>query len=508
MSLSAACHRGNESLTKKVSLLLAVDWTLQRDSLLLVLPAGRSLLFTALPDSRTPRTSGSPGLRSRGWVVSDPSLRAVSSELVSCVAAEEGEGCLLLFSFPVTVNEAQQITAAHESATWKHVRRGRWETVCQSLGGPTDTHFGSPLLAERVYEHEAYYLAAIARVHFEPLWCLVSRRDWTVESLSPPIPFEAGLPPRSSLCRPGPDSRLPRALSEMKDAPEKLELNHMMRPQETITGASGRVSMETGLPFTVGNMAKEGPSSILRMPIFGPPFGHRPSVSEPLAGNENSVACMTSVTPSEGAVLDNAGRRARFGEKNKKQKSAYWNKKATLKVDQCQVHALGHVEGPMTVDFICKQPVSGRLCMGEISKETLMCLECRRSYATDDGRHLDSRRMLNRKRLLEPMESLILAKRLRGFTYQSSKRALLRGSETWSLAQTLKREQDGAAVETTLPADCHLSMDRAAVCEFSATAIYVLSCNSSLVPHGPDGKILKDLPLLSAYTQRREFSVK
>jgi hypothetical protein len=124
----------------------------------------------------------------------------------------------------------------------------------------------------------------------------------------------------------------------MKDAPERLDLNFMTRPQAPITGASGRASMETGVAFTLGNMAKEGPSSILRMPIFGPRFGVRAFVAEPLAGNEISVSCLGSVSESEAAVLDNEARRSRLQEKKKKETTALCNKKATLKVDQCQPH--------------------------------------------------------------------------------------------------------------------------------------------------------------------------
>ncbi|NCW89397.1 MAG: hypothetical protein EBV73_02385 [Rhodocyclales bacterium] len=515
VSLSSAYHRGNDVLVKRAAFLLAADWKMRKDTVMLTLPGRQPLVFEALLGASEEEQPSSPAEprppRSRYWTAACRSPLCASRELVSCISDETGSLLLLLFALPVTAEEVRQIAPGIQlQASCTSVSRGRWTRLCRGLGDVSGSILRSASHARllgRVYEHENYYLVPMARAASEE-WCLVSREDWAVASLSPPLRFEPGLPPRGSCCRPGPDSRLPRVLSELKDAPERLELNCMTRPQAPITGASGRASMETGLAFTLGNMAKAGPSSILRMPVFGPRFGVRAFVAEPLAGKELSVSCLGSVSNSEAAVLDNEARRSRLQEKNKKEITALWNKKATLKVDQCQPHEnLGYIQGPATIDFVCRQPVSGRLCMGEVSRKTLLCLDCRKSYSREDGKCLDSTQLLHKKRLLEPRESLMLAKRLRGFDFRTSRVALLRGSETWSLRQILKRPQeDGQGAETTLPPGCYLSTERDAVAAFAAEVIYVLSQDSLLVPHGPDGRMLKGASMLSSNSERPAIS--
>jgi hypothetical protein len=508
VSLSAAYHRGNDALVERAAFLLAADWRMKKDTVLLTLPGKEPVVFEALPGApEEDRPSREPA-RSRYWTAPGPPPPTACGALVSYVSDADESLLLLLLALPVTAEEARQLLPTL-GASCAALSRGRWLRLCRSLGARAEAilqRASSPALLDRVYEHEDYYLVPLAREQRSEEWCLVSRADWAAEPLSPPLAFHPGLPPRGAGCKPGPDSRLPRVLSQIKDAPERLELNFMTRPQAPITGASGRASMETGVAFTLGNMAKEGPSSILRMPVFGPRFGVRAFLAEPLAGKELSVSCLGSVSESEAAVLDNEARRSRLQEKKKKETTALCNKKATLKVDQCQPHRLGHIEGPATIDFVCRRPVPGRLCMGEISRATLRCLDCRRSYGRrgDDGL-LDSTQLLHRKRLLEPRDSLLLSKRLRACDFGTPGVVLLRGAETWSLRQLLTGPQEGDGdAETLLPPGCYLSSARDAVPSFAADVIYVLSEDSSLVPHGPDGRILTGVQTMHSDPPRPE----
>lgn len=447
---------------------------------------------------------------------------------------------LLCFALPVTMEEAQRLCGACDRCTWEAVRPARWaKRVAAALDQgwvrlPNGLSFEDEvttskpvILRHRLYANEDYILAALpASLGSGPAgqapalqkktreWMLLHRPTWVATRMVPALPATPGRPPASLVCEPGPDSRLPAVLALLNETPERLELNELSRPHATITGACDMPSIETGVAFTIGNMAAPGKksakaaASVLRRAIFGPRFGVRASASEPLAGREVSVACLNSATNSDAAILDNEARRSRLTARKKKEVTAHCNKQVTLNEHKCRMKNTGQIQGPATIDYLCRRSVQmaggQRYCMGVISQQSRRCRQCGADYADESGKRLDARLLLGRKTILEPIEALVVAKKLRACPIAASSHFLLRGSTVITLRQAMEAETDAEnAVETVLPLGYELSSDKEASLSYAAPGrvLYILNKNA-LEAHGADLKKLENEPALDASSSR------
>ena len=529
IAVSSAHHNGNLQLARRVAGLLSVDWSLKADSILLSSSEHEEVFHLVECEKGT----GDKTLdRFSCWTLpKSESNFLFSSNLVYCIRRTlEEPSCLLQVAFPVTVGELRRLCSLDDDVELQPMRPGRWKCAHASW-----LSTGGMVLAERtfhldfctsgsgmdyrMYMSDRHYLVALALDPLQELhreWHLIRRQDLVLQNLSRSLPAKRGLPPVGEGFRPGPDSRLPHVLALLRKAPEKLELNFMSRPHSSITGRQ-MASMQTGVAFATANMAaprqgdKEAASSILRMPIFGPMFGLRSRVSEPLAGREVSAACIGSVMNSDAAVLDLEGRTSRLGAGKQKEESAFWNKNATLKTNQALLHPSGCVFGPLGLDYVCRRPVEGsksvRFCMGEISKTTKECLTCRYSYAEEEGGQLDSRLMLHRKRILEPNDSLVAAKKLRRYSFaveELEEYEILRGKVHLTLMRSMSELGPGLGeVDTALPAGYELSDNLTVVPRFGVEVVYILR-QAGLEPFGPIGKRLPNLPILDPSMTRSD----
>lgn len=523
LALSNGQHNGNLHLVRAAAGLLAVDWSLEQDTVLL-----RGERFAA---ARCDKLEGAQPRFSCWKVVRDGVALAPASYSLLYSVCLSGE-CLLQFDFPTTEEEALRLSGLAGLAS--PIRPGRWQRLCRAAldRGAREQGEPSPDFNRDLFEWDyRLYVSADGRllvplmeckkrsqrpcarpgcfrlacfsppkdaearfcrghrtdrmaerlVSTDRFWCLVDEA-FEVEPL-----FEAkpGLPPSDDCCAPGPDRRLPRALALLADSPEKLQLNRLAHG-----GTVGEATMQSGVPFLVGNMAaprsndKRAASSILRMPIFGAKYGVRARMDQPLGGEEISAACIGSASNSAMSVLENESRRARQEGNTQKEVTALWNKRATLKAGLAVQERCGRIYGPPIYDRLCRHVREGSEypCMGLLSKK-LECRSCKKVYAGGDGSTGDMRQLVRRKRLLEDPGQLLVSKKMRLKGFAPETHSVLRGLRRLNVMEALKAMDAGEGeVETVLPDDCRLSRDRASALAYPCKVVYYLGRRGLLQP--------------------------
>lgn len=413
--------------------------------------------FCCWAASLSPEASAS-SLRGHAWVYS---VRTSST-------------CLLQFQFPVTEEEARELTMADGAVTWSPIKPKRWARLHGHASAQGAEALGAPLRdfrPELFVDDYRVYVSEDRRTLLVPLldeesdegrsWFLLEEGMQRRQRL-----FEAksGLPPCHACCNAGPDARLPRALSRLKEAPSKLRLNRLAHQR-----GSRAPLMQSGLPFCVDNMAaprsgdKQAAFSILRMPVFGAGYGVRSRMDQPLGGEEVSAACIGSADNSAMSVLDNETRLARTGN-GAKEATALLNKKATVKAALAELHADGRgIYGPAVRDDHCSYP-----CMGSISPDG-KCQKCSRVFRVDE--------LVRKKRLLDDAGALRFCKKMRLKALPPKHHVAVRGSRCYDIKEAslaLDDDEDDGATLTVVPEDCRLSQDRDAALAFPFAVVYFL----------------------------------
>ena len=451
LAVSKAHHTQNLRLVRRAAgLMSSIDWESSEKNTVVLQAQGASHKLCALPCERL--LAGAEA-RFTYWEASFRSMYCFvpSSPLVVMAVSflRDRDGTFLrLFEcgLPMTSAELEKLCDCSGVYDLRPIRPARWKSKLRAhasslrfLAGATFSFTSNPgdyLL----YGNECFYLAALGETEEEKRWTLLRRKDLKVLQVLEPA--KRGLPPCSENCRSSPDERIKEVISLLQSVPERVELNALTRPHPAICGR-GESLLQTGVAFTVGNLAavtKKDAAGILRTPIWGPRFGVRARISEPLGGREVSVSCLNSVSDSDAAVLDSEARASRLGTAKQKEVTAQENKLATRKMDQAIVAKDGAIRGPLLIDYICRRKAaslkdSAQVCLGRICPRTGRCLQCHFSYAAAENQELDSKLLLHRKLLMPSAEQLTVSKKLRRFKFESSDYFLLRGSQTESLKQ-------------------------------------------------------------------------
>ena len=496
-------HEGKLGHVLRVTGLLAVDWSQPADQLRVSgVAAGADGVYRAVAcDTRRGLADGEPArFCCWSWEADDPGDREpVLSRLLLCrVVASHRRAGLLQFALPVTSEEAASRAGLHASQL-KPLRPGLWgcrraallaEEGSLELGEPA-SDLRSGLFA---WEHRLYVKVdggwRLAPLPSQPqgrgrVWQLVSPEGKLFDPYNTPFDAEPCAPPCTPpfaengpvQLRPGPDSRLQRALRLLTEAPEQLYASPLVHC------CGGEAS--TGLPFLVGNLAapKKAAATLLRMPVFGAGFGVRSSMGEPLGGRELSAEVLGSAPRSFTSVQANESRRVRRTGNNEKEITALWNKKATQKASTARVTPEGSVEGALMLDGHCRalRPEDGLPCMGCLARN-LACRRCGRAYVGE----AEVRGLYRAKRLLEDAGPLRLAKKLRRLAFPSVRHGLLRGNQVRSLRDCFDggRAENAEAAVTRLPEGFRLSRDRQAAAAYPGV-VYVLDGRDLLAPARP-----------------------
>ena len=382
----------------------------------------------------------------------------------------------------MNAEEAQRIIGPNCSVEWSPIRPSRWSRLHLAALAKSDIVVGSPFQDfhkdlftwdYRLYRSEDCCTILAPLLCSETgqqtrTWCLLDRQMQLLRALSE---AKAGIPPYHPSCSVGPDGRLPRALARLKEAPEKLQLNHLTHQR-----GEGERLMRSGLPFCVGNMAaprsgdKQAAFSILRMPVFGASFGVRSRVDQPLGGEEVSAGCIGSVDNAAMSVLDNETRRVRQ-VKDSKEPTALLNKKATQKAGLAEVPLHGRcIYGPSLREDFCHKhsPGSRYFCMGVLSAES-KCSKCRAEHCAAS--------LFGKKRLLDDAGSLQVSKKMRLKELPPKHHVIVRGSRCYDIVE-MARDLDGGGEEgaslTKIPDDCRLSPNREIALAFPVDTVYFL----------------------------------
>jgi len=412
LALSNGQHNGNLHLVRAAAGLLAVDWSLEQDTVLL-----HGVRFEAVRCDKLEAVQP----RFSCWQVAWEGEALVPGSHPLMYSVCLSRQCLLQFDFPATKEEALRLSGLVGLASpvkpsrWQRLRRAALDKGAAEGGEPSpdfnqdlfawdyrlyrsaDGRLLVPLMEDKRSERPCSHAGCLRPACFasskaaeerfcrghrngsmvalldesERIWCLLDEA-FEVTQL-----FEAkpGVPPSDDCCAPGPDGRLPRALALLNDSPEKLQLNRLAHRKV------GEALMQSGTPFLVGNMSaprsndKRAAATILRMPVFGAKFGVRSRTDQPLGGEEISAACIGSARNSAMSVLENECRRARQNGGNQKEVTALWNKRATIKAGLALLKRCGRIYGPPIYDRLCRHVREGSKypCMGLLSKK----LECR-----------------------------------------------------------------------------------------------------------------------------------
>ena len=525
LALSNGHHDGNLHLVRVVAGLLAVDWSLKRDTVQLTDDVGVRSVFAAcrceklLPEPEESRFSC--------WRVAwdETELKPCEHRLLYLVALPRE--CLLQFDFPMTERDALKLSGLRGIVS--PVKPARWQRLCERAlekGAVEQGVPGNDFNKELFDWDYRIYLAANGRrlvplmlekrrcpelpclhegcrrpacfsppkeasarfcrghrthgmVEFlealERTWCLVG-----VEfEVQPLFEAKACLPPSDETCKAGPDARLPRVLALLNEAPERLQLNLLAHRKQKL--GEGVHLMETGVPFLVGNTAaprssdKRAASTILRMAVFGAKYGVRSRMDQPLGGEEISAACIGSARNSVMSSLENECRRARQGGNNQKEVTALWNKRATIKAGLALQKPCGRIYGPPIYDGRCRhlRAESKYPCMALLSKK-LECRSCKKVYAEGNGAGKGMRELVRRKRLLEDPGSLLVSKKMRLKRFAPANHAILHGTRCLNIMEAVAVEEGERGDITVLPSDCRLSRDRESAAVYPAAVVYYL----------------------------------
>jgi hypothetical protein len=513
LALSDGHHNGNLHLVRVVAGLLAVDWSLEADTVQLKLEGEeRWTRFSACVCEK--RLPGGEDSRFSCWKVvwAGEALTPLDHELLYSAAAQRE--CLLQFDFPVGWEEALRLSGLR--GTVSPIKPARWRRLLEtSLAegaverGVPSRDFGVDLFSwdYQLYAEGERRLVPLMdkRECGERTWCFVDENF----AVRPLFEAKACLPPSDETCRAGPDARLPKALALLRGSPERLQLNRLAHSKQL---GEGVPLMEAGVPFLVGNTAaprrgdKKAASTILRMPVFGARYGVRSRMDQPLGGEEISAACVGAARNSVVSSLEMDGRRARQGN-NQKEVTALWNKRATLKAGKAVLSPSGHVYGPPLYDGRCRKLGSSSKypCMGLLTKK-FECKSCKTAYVEGDGGGRGMRELVRRKRLLEDPGPLLVSKKMRLKRFAPANHAILRGQRCLDIMEALQASQleDVEASETVLPEDCRLSRDGEGASAYPMEVVYFLGKHGRLQASKAEQR-RAGVPELDAADGRRGF---
>ena len=493
-------HEGKLGHVLRVVGLMAVDWSQPIDQLKVsgVAAEADGVYRAVACDTLRGLAEGQPPrFCCWSWEADDDDDHepALPRLLLCRVVASHRRAGLLQFALPVTSEEAASLAGLHASQL-KPLRPGLWGCRRAALrAGEGSLELGEPASDLRsglfAWEHRLYVKVDGGGWRLAPLpsrqqgrgrvWQLVSPEGRPFDLHDPPFDAEPCTPPfaenGSVQLRPGPDSRLQRALRLLTEAPEQLYASPLVH------GCGGDAS--AGLPFLVGNLAapKKAAATLLRMPVFGAGFGVRSSMGEPLGGRELSAEVLGSAPRAFTSVQANESRRVRRTGNNEKEITAFWNKKATQKASTARVTPEGSVEGALMLDGHCRalRPEDGLPCMGCLSRN-LTCRRCGKAYVSE----AEVRGLYRSKRLLEDAGPLRLAKKLRRLAFPPARHGLLRGSQVRSLKDCFDggREEHAEAAVTRVPEGFRLSRDRQAAAAYPGV-VFVLDGRDLLAPARP-----------------------
>ena len=544
LALSNGQHNGNLHLVRAAAGLLAVDWSLEQDTVLL-----HGMRYEAVRCDKLEAVQP----RFSCWQVAWEGEALVPGSHPLMYSVCLSRQCLLQFDFPATKEEALRLSGLMGLAS--PVKPSRWQRLCRAAldkgaaeGGEPSPDYNQelfswdyrlyrsadgrllvPLMEDKRSERPCSHPGCLRPACFasskaaeerfcrghrngsmvalleesERFWCLL---DEAFE-VTPLFEAKPGVPPSDDCCTPGPDGRLPRALALLNDSPEKLQLNRLAHRKV------GEALMQSGTPFLVGNMSaprsndKRAAATILRMPVFGAKFGVRSRTDQPLGGEEISAACIGSARNSAMSVLENECRRARQNGGNQKEVTALWNKRATIKAGLALLKRCGRIYGPPIYDRLCRHVREGSKypCMGLLSKK-LECRTCKKVYAGGDGTGRDMRQLVRRKRLLEDPGCLLVSKKMRLKRFAPENHSVLRGTRCLNILEVLKATEEGGEAETVLPEDCRLSRDRAGALAYPCEVVYYLGRRGRLQPCRSEQRADRGgLPDLDPTAQRPDF---